>query len=333
MVTLLTTVFLQSLDFFSRIESATFDHRVGLFRVDKFIHENVVVILIDEKSLQSMDDELGRWPWPRSAYVDLLDYFALAGAQAFAFDILFTEQQDADKDNYDDQSLVEATRRAGNSVHAMQLLHSAPTNRPKSLPEDFQLKYALGSSNFVGPEYNDYLLPIEALYKASRDIGFLEIAPDRDGIYRRVRLFNQFFDGQIFPSIASALTLPLLTDSKSIFYDQSHAEIGSLRVPLDGNGNYLINPYGRVNSYSAVQVIRAMRQIRAGGDSPVLDPKLFEGKLVCVDQLQVQVELADDAGEKVGRVGESPLPVDGIVFGHGSNIPRLREPTGQYGVF
>jgi len=280
MVTLLTTVFLQSLDFFSRIESATFDHRVGLFRADKFIHENVVVILIDEKSLQSMGDELGRWPWPRSAYVDLLDYFALAGAQAFAFDILFTEQQDADKDNYDDQSLVEATRRAGNSVHAMQLLHSAPTNRPKSLPEDFQLKYALGSSNFVGPEYNDYLLPIEALYKASRDIGFLEIAPDRDGIYRRVRLFNQFFDGQIFPSIASALTLPLLTDSKSIFYDQSHAEIGSLRVPLDGNGNYLINPYGRVNSYSAVQVIRAMRQIRAGGDSPVLDPKLFEGKLV-----------------------------------------------------
>jgi adenylate cyclase len=280
MMTLLTTVFLQSLDFFSRIESATFDHRVGLFRADQVIHENVVVILIDEKSLQSMDDELGRWPWPRSAYVDLLDYFALAGAQAFAFDILFTEQQDTDKDNYDDQSLVEATRRAGNTLHAMQLLHSPLASRPKSLPEDFQLKYALESSNFVGPEYNDYLLPIEALYKASRDIGFLEIEPDRDGVYRRVRLFNQFPGGQIFPSIASALTLPLLTDSKSIFYDKNHAEIGSLQVPLDGNGNYLINPYGRVNSYSAVQVIRAMQQIRAGGESPALDPKLFEGKLV-----------------------------------------------------
>ncbi len=196
MVTLLTTVFLQSIDFFSRIESTTFDHRVGLFRADEVIHENVVVVLIDEKSLQLMDNELGRWPWPRSAYVVLLDYFALAGAQAFAFDILFTEQQDAEKDNYDDRSLVEATRRAGNTVHAMQLLHSPTSSRPKSLPENFQLEYALESSNFVGPEYNDFLLPIEALYKASRDIGFLEITPDRDGIYRRVRLFNQFSDGQ-----------------------------------------------------------------------------------------------------------------------------------------
>lgn len=278
---LATTGLLQSLDFFSRIESATFDHRVGLFRSEKLIHEDVVVILIDEESLQAMDDELGRWPWPRSTYVDLLDYFALAGAQAFAFDILFTEQQDADKDNYDDQSLVEATRRAGNTVHAMQLLHSPPISKRKSLPEDFQLKYALDSSNFVGPEYNDYLLPIEALYKASRDIGFLEIEPDRDGIYRRVRLFNQFSDGQVFSSIASALALPLLTDSKSIFYDQDHAEIGSLQVPLDGDGNYLINPYGRVSTYSAVQVIRAMRQIRTdASETPVLDPKLFEGKLV-----------------------------------------------------
>ena len=279
-VTCLTTVFLQSLDFFSRIESVTFDHRVGSFRTEKLIHEDVVVILIDEASLQSMDSRFGRWPWPRSVYVDLLDYFALAGAQALAFDILFTEQQDANKDNFDDQVLVEATRRAGNTVHAMQLLHSPPTSKPKSLPKDFQIRHALESNNFVGPEYNDYLLPIEALYKASRDIGFLEIAPDRDGVYRRVRLFNQFSDGQIFPSVASALVLPLFNESKSITYDLEHAEIGNLRIPLDGSGNYLINPYGRVNSYSVVQVIRSMQQIRAGDESPVLDPKLFEGKLV-----------------------------------------------------
>ena len=279
--TLVTTGLLQSLDFFSRIESATFDHRIGLFRSEKHIHEDVVVILIDEESLQSMDGELGRWPWPRAAYVDLLDFFALAGAQAFAFDILFAEQQDADKDNYNDRVLVEATRRAGHAVHAMQLLHATPDKEQQSLPADFQLKFALESSNFVGPEYNDFLLPIEALYKTSSNIGFLEIAPDRDGVYRRVRLFNQFSGGQIFPSISSALALPLFTENKSISYDLEHAEIGSLQIPLDGDGNYLINPYGQVSTYSAAQVIRSMQQIRSdASETPVLDPKLFEGKLV-----------------------------------------------------
>ena len=107
----LATLLLHSIDFFSRVEFATFDHRVGLFRSDKKIHEDVVVVLIDEESLQSMAGELGRWPWPRAAYVDLLEYFALAGAQALAFDILFTEQQDVGNDNV----CTSISQRGGNS--------------------------------------------------------------------------------------------------------------------------------------------------------------------------------------------------------------------------
>jgi adenylate cyclase len=277
----LTTISLQSLGLFSRIESASFDHRVSLFRSDQRIHEDVVVILIDEESLQSMSNELGRWPWPRAAYRDLLDFFALAGAQAFAFDILFAEQQDADKNNDSDRVLVEATRRAGNTVHAMQLLHLAQTNKKRSLPEEFKRLHALESSNFVGPYYDDYLLPFDALYKASRDIGFLEVSPDRDGVYRRIRLFDQFNHNQVFPSLASALVLPLVGDINSITSDQDKVEMGDLKIPLDGDGNYLINPYGYLVAYSAAQVFTAMKQIRAGeNENLVLDPKKFTGKLV-----------------------------------------------------
>jgi len=280
-VSAFATITLQSLGLFSRIESASFDHRVGLFRSDQSIHEDVVVILIDEESLQVMADELGRWPWPRAAYRDLLDFFALAGAQAFAFDILFTEQQDADSNNYNDEVLVEATRRAGNTVHAMQLLHSTQTNKKQSLPEEFERLHALESGNFAGPYYNDYLLPFEALYKASRDIGYLEVVPDRDGVYRRIRLFNQFNESQIFPSLASALVLPMVGDKNSIDYGLNKATMGDLETPLDGNGNYLINPYGQLVTYSAARVFAAMQQIRAGEtENLVLDPNRFTGKLV-----------------------------------------------------
>ncbi len=280
-VTLLTTLFLLLFGFFTRIESSSFDHRVEMFRSDKSIHSDVIVILIDEESLQHMDDFVGRWPWPRATYRELLDFFALADAQAFALDILFAEQQDAEANNENDRILAEATHRAGNAVHAMQLLHSGFPDNQQTLPEDFARKYALNSVDFDGPIYNDFLLPIKTLYQASRDIGFLEIAPDRDGVYRRVRLFGSFGDGSVFPSLASAILLPLINNDKPIEYTSDQAKIGKLEVPLDGDSNFLINPYGNVKHYSAAQIFQTMRQIRAGEtENLIIDPQLFAGKLV-----------------------------------------------------
>ncbi len=274
----LTTITLQSLGLFSRIESTSFDHRVGLFRSEQRIHDDVVVILIDEESLAFMASELGRWPWPRAAYRELLEFFALAGAQAFAFDILFSERQVAGEISHDDRTLIDATRQA---VHAMQLLESTQTGKKRPLPEEFVNLFAIESDKFTGPYYDDYLLPFDALYQASNGIGFLEIKPDRDGVYRRVRLFNQFADNQVYPSLASALVLPLVGGKNCIEYDQEYTRIGELQIPLDGNGNFLINPYGRVVAYSAAQVFTAMQQIRAGVSEDLdLDPGLFTGKLV-----------------------------------------------------
>lgn len=101
--TVLSTFLFQHFGLFDRIESASFDHRAGMFRSEATIHPDVVVVLIDEDSLQYMDDIVGRWPWPRSTYRDLIEFFALADAQTFALDILFTEQQDASAGNVNDR--------------------------------------------------------------------------------------------------------------------------------------------------------------------------------------------------------------------------------------
>lgn len=76
------TILLDRLHFFARMELASFDHRVGVFRADKAVHADLLVVLIDDESLQRMAGELGRWPWPRSAYRDILDFFTLARVEA-----------------------------------------------------------------------------------------------------------------------------------------------------------------------------------------------------------------------------------------------------------
>ena len=273
------TLFFDAVSVFSRIESASFDHRVAVYRSDVEIHSDVVVVLIDDASLQAMDEKIGRWPWPRSAYVDLLDYFSLGGAHSLALDILFTEQQTSDSNNRDDQLLIMATRRAGNTVHSMQLLDSSLTGVKRPLPANFSGRFALSSTAFTGSVYGDFLLPIEDLYLASRDVGYLELTPDRDGVYRRLRLFNQSLGGEVYPALSVAMIMGLFTDEKTIFYRENEAEIGDLKIPLDGNANLLVNPYGIVKPISVVDIFDSMQQIRSG-ITPDVDPAQFEGKLV-----------------------------------------------------
>ena len=102
-------------------------------------------------------------------------------------------------------------------------------------------------------------------------------------MYRRIRLFNHYDENLVLPSLASALVAPLFDLGRTIRLDSESVDLGSLRVPLDGNGNFLINPYGRVQAFSAAAVIKSLRQIRAGkkGES-TLNPALFAGKLVLV---------------------------------------------------
>lgn len=75
---------------------------------DKQPLQNLVIIAIDDKSLQ----EIGRWPWNRAVYVDLLQH--TANAKIVAFDIAFFEPTP------DDTLLGEAMRKAGNVIIARE---------------------------------------------------------------------------------------------------------------------------------------------------------------------------------------------------------------------
>ncbi len=70
--------------------------------------QNIVIIAVDDKSLQ----EIGRWPWQRNVYADLLKY--TTNASIVAFDIAFFEQTP------EDAQLGEAMRKAGNVLIARE---------------------------------------------------------------------------------------------------------------------------------------------------------------------------------------------------------------------
>jgi adenylate cyclase len=75
--------------------------------------------------------------------------------------------------------------------------------------------------------------------------------------------------------------LPLFDADNTISSGLQAAQFGATQVPLDGQGNYLINPYGQVETVSMAQVIRSIRQLKSDNTENLeLDPARFNGKLV-----------------------------------------------------
>jgi class 3 adenylate cyclase len=78
---------------------------------DKLIHLD-----IDDAALET----IGKWPWPRSVWAEVIDELRLADSKAVALDIFFSEPDEIDKEN--DRKLADALRRSG------KVVLSAPLN-------------------------------------------------------------------------------------------------------------------------------------------------------------------------------------------------------------
>jgi adenylate cyclase len=281
------TLFLQKNGLLEKPEYLLFDIQTRLLRSDKKMDFKLKVILVDEASLKSMADIAGRWPWPRAIWADLLDFLSMGGAKAVLFDIVFLERQD----EANDAALIEATRSAQNVYHSMIISREeedvetgAALNKP--MPADYAARFSLSNVSGMmqmrpGTEYNDYSLPIAGLAEASRGMSVVEFTPDSDGVYRRTRPLREY-GGRYFPVLGIASRIE--RDEPSSF-DDGVLTINDRKIPLDDNGNCIINMYDpkKVETYSMSGIFASLQKIRAGDvEALMVNPETFRDSVVFV---------------------------------------------------
>ncbi|MDR2757902.1 MAG: CHASE2 domain-containing protein, partial [Spirochaetaceae bacterium] len=89
---LLAAVLFHFFGLFDYLEYKTYDFRIRLFAQSGRPADDIVVILLDQASIDWAQREKGwGWPWPRQAYGELLDYMNIAQANAVVFDVIFSE--------------------------------------------------------------------------------------------------------------------------------------------------------------------------------------------------------------------------------------------------
>lgn len=150
----------------------------------------IVIVDINEASLEAMAKENGRWPWPRQVFGEFLENIEAQHPRAVVFDVLFS---DADVYNPDSDAYFNDVI-AGTNNTFFPLLRLDPSQdklssiKPSMIPGLEQLP-STDSEADKNATIAVVLPHFEAAISSKR-LGTHNIEPDKDGIVREYRLWT-----------------------------------------------------------------------------------------------------------------------------------------------
>ncbi len=109
----------------------------------------------------------------------------------------------------------------------------------------------------------------------------VEFTPDSDGVYRRTRPLRDY-QGKYFAVLGLA---PFVDAASPVSINKGSITINDRTIPIDKNGNCLINMYGldKVETYSLSGVFASLQKIRKGEVEDLLvDPDVFKDSIVFI---------------------------------------------------
>jgi len=260
-------------------ELKTYDQLCRLTASKSSAPDDIVLVVVDQGSLQAAQRQGINWPWPRQMYAPIVQFCSSSGARAVVFDILFTEPSSYGLE--DDQLLGEALEQNG---HAILPIFLSRQDRPqpaseKGLLDRITLPLEDRTAGPIAP-YLSSVPPIQNLADHASALGNVAILPDADGIYRRLPLVFSYRSRWI-PSLGLAVWQHLQGNARMVL-DQKGIHLKGTHIPLEAQGTFLLSYYGRERDfprYSAFNVIQSFQAIQEGSQ-PVYPPQVFRNKIV-----------------------------------------------------
>ena len=237
----------------------------------------VVIVDVDEKSLTSV----GQWPWRRDVIGRLIDTLRDRGAAAVALDIMFPESDRYEGTGRSPDVVLSDSLRKGRAILGYGLLFEETDEAPKPCVQHaLSLPIIRGAGvNTDDPFFRatSAVCNIPTLTSAAQASGFLNAAPDPDGILRRAPILMQY-GGRVYPALSLA-AVRALNNAHNVVLRIANVNTASLglegqEVPLDGKSNLLLRYRGAKRSFpyvSAVDVLNGQ-----------VDPDEFKDRIVFV---------------------------------------------------
>ncbi|MCD4819662.1 MAG: adenylate/guanylate cyclase domain-containing protein [Candidatus Cloacimonetes bacterium] len=216
--------------------------------------DDIVFVNIDNYS----KEKSGMAIWPKELYANLIDKISQYEPETIALDVFFGTTNDT----LGNRSVINSVKESGNIIAPYIIKYSedqisGAINIPSELYNaySFDILPLVKSKDIICVERIVYS-PLQEIVEFSAGMGFVNMQPDSDGVLRRIpivanynnRLILSFF----FRSVCSYLNYPLenieIVNRSKVVLKAFPMKKGKadITIPLDKNGNMLINYSGSV---------------------------------------------------------------------------------------
>ncbi len=270
-----------------RLELLTLDARYELGIGRRPPGDDIVIAWIDQSSMEFLDQNGVSFPWPREIYAQVLEYLIGVGARAVVFDVLFDQRGNAEDDRVFGEVLTASTC----DVLAMKFVEYRETGRDEDETRGFAARGLGGApAAIVRPRERGIVLPLSELVTGAERLGFVNISPDADTVFRRydlLRLWGPPGEAPLaHPSLAlAALLVSQQSETMSVQADGGITLPGNpLPVAADSSGRMLLNFRGKEFTFPPVKFVNILESINLidQGEAPLYPPDRFKDKIVLI---------------------------------------------------
>ena len=246
----------------SSIDSRLRDFMFNLRGEIKPKNDSVVIVDIDEKSLQN----LGQWPWPRDILSKILYNLTKAEVAVIGLDIVFAEEDRTSPHKILKKLEIQKENIPNFDLEFAQAIANTPTilgyqfeftdekfinkNAPSIQTIFIEKNKKMGKNYLITAQGTILNIPI--LQDNSYSSGFFNNIPDDTGIIRSIPLIISYED-EIYPSLSlEALRIGLGVSKIYINYDENgiaNLQVGDFIIPTDRHGRLLINFRGKEKTF------------------------------------------------------------------------------------
>jgi adenylate cyclase len=273
------------------LENGAFDARARWTARPQKADSRIVIIDIDNASFDELQDKLGRWPWPRQVWTEVVRYVSKGQPAAVVFDAAFTGEQKETPAM--DEDFARVLQSSGKTVLGFSFLSAELTGGEQAARQGASAFAAQGTR--LGSELQSgkwtVNLPLDKLTNASAGLGLINSTPDEGGLIRREPVYF-LYQGRAYPTLA-ARTVEIATPENNEGWIAQKSWLGwrslvrgGKSVPVDSEGRVLMFWRGKsLETYERVPLWKVICSIYPD-QCPNVDrrypPEYFHGKIALV---------------------------------------------------
>ncbi len=256
--------------FFEVAESRSFDYRQTLRVLHRqpMPNKDIVILAIDDASLESLWDKYGEWPIPRNVYADIINHIEKGKPQAIIFDLMFIKSMRSE--GIADKALINAMNKYNNIYTGMNFDNQPSDLRiPADLPERLALNIENKSDIDFSKKYGFVnCRPIlSELMNGKVQVGITNVVRNSDGIIRKVApIFS--YKGKFYPYLTFDAASDYLAgggNNKDFTVSQNkNLQVGHTSVPLTKDGDTILNWYGQSGTHTIYPMYKIINDMEKG---------------------------------------------------------------------